>query len=180
MAELSGYVATGIVSLAVGLLLRYLEAKARIVYWSPHNFFFELKKENVVLQTNSLTIQNIGRKPSENIEIVHKQKPDFFQLAPSVPYEEETTSNGEHVIRIKILGPKEFFMLQLLSYRTVPVLLNIRSKDGPAQAIQIKPQRIFPRWFRVFSGVLFFVGLGFAIYWGIKAVIFISKSIGIA
>jgi len=179
MAELSGYIATGIVSLVVGLLLRYIEAKAKIVYWFPHNFFFELKKENVVLQTNSLTVQNTGRRPAENIEIIHKQKPDFFQLAPSIPYEEETTSNGEHVLRVKTLGPKEFFMLQLLSYKTVPVLLNVRSKEGPAKTIQIQPQKIFPLWFQWVSAGLFFIGLGFAIYWCIKAIIFISNNIGI-
>ena len=179
MTVLSGYIATGIVSLVVGLLLRSLEAKAKVVYWSPHNFFFELKEENVVLQTNSLTVQNTGRKPAEGIEIIHKQKPDFFQLAPSLPYEEETTANGEHVIRIKTLGPKEFFMLQLLSFKTVPVLLNIRSKEGKASAIQIQPQKIFPRWFQAISVGLFFIGLGFSIYWCIKAIIFISRSIGI-
>jgi hypothetical protein len=82
MAEISGYIATGIISLIVGLLLRQLEPKSKIVYWSPHNFLFELQKEQVVLQTNSLTVQNIGRKPAEDIEIIHKQKPDFFQLFP--------------------------------------------------------------------------------------------------
>jgi hypothetical protein len=163
----------------VGWFLKYVEPKSKVVYWFPHNFFFELKKENVVLQTNSLTIQNLGRKPAETVEIVHKQRPDFFQLSPALAFTEETTTNGEHVIRVATLGRKEVFTVQLLSYKTAPVLLNIRSKDGAAQGIAIQPQRIFPRWFNVGATVLLFLGLGFFAYWAIKAVVFISKSIGI-
>ena len=111
MTDLSGYFLTGIVSVIVGFLLRQLEPKTKVVYWSPHNFFFELKNENVVLQTNSLTIQNIGRKSAEDIEIIHKTKPDFFQLSPPQAFEEIITKNREHVIRVKTLGPKEFFTL---------------------------------------------------------------------
>ena len=179
MEDLVKYIATGIVSLSVGLLIRYLEPKSKIVWWLPHNFFFELKKESIVLQTNSVTVQNLGRKPAESIEIVHKTKPDFFQLSPLIPYEEEVTSSGEHVIRVNTLGPKEFFTLQLLSYKTVPVLLNIRSKDGSAKFIEFQLQRIFPKWFQILSVVFLLVGIGFTAYWIIKAVVFLSRSIGI-
>src|SRR6266850_5663939 len=112
MADLTGYVATGVISLAVGWLLKYIEPKSKLLYWFPHNFLFHLKNENVALQTNALTIQNVGRRPAENVEIVHKQRPDFFQLAPAMPFAEETTANGEHVIRVATLGPKEVFTLQ--------------------------------------------------------------------
>jgi len=65
VSDLAGYVATGVVSLGVGLLLRYLEPEVRLVWWSPHNFVFNLKDPPVVLQTNSITIQNLGRKSAE-------------------------------------------------------------------------------------------------------------------
>jgi hypothetical protein len=90
-----------------------------------------------------------------------------------------TTTHGEHIIRVKTLGPKEFFTLQLLSYKTIPILLNIRSKEGAAQAIQIQPQRIFPKWFQILSVGLLLIGLGFVVYWVIMALIFISRNIGI-
>jgi hypothetical protein len=179
MPEIAGYIATGAVALIVGLLLRSLEPKAKVVYWSPHNFFFELKRENVVLQTNSLTIQNIGRKPAENIEIIHKTKPDFFQISPSMPFSEENNASGEHILRIASLGSREAFTLQLLSYKTVPVLLYVRFKEGPAIPIQIQPQRIFPKWLQYLSSLLIIVGAGFVLYWLIRAVIFLSCAIGI-
>jgi hypothetical protein len=179
MTDITGYIATGVVSLIVGILTRYLEPKSRIVYWSPHNFLFELKDPPVLLQTNSLTIQNLGGKSAENIEIIHKVKPDFFQLSPPISFVEETNTKGEHIIRINSLGSKEFITLQLLSYKTAPILLNVRSKEGAAELIQIQLQRVFSAWIRVLFIFLEFVGAGFLVYWLIKAVIFISKSIGI-
>ena len=110
----------------------------------------------------------------ENIEI--SQTKTHSLTFSSLPYEEKTITNGEHVIRVKTLGPKEFFMLQLLSYKTAPAVLYVRSKDGPAEEIQIRPQKIFPLWFQVISGGLFCVGLGFAILLVIKAIMFISKN----
>jgi hypothetical protein len=167
--NLAGYVVTGVVSLAVGFLLRRLEPKAKLVFWSPHNFLFELKKENVVLQTNSLTLQNVGRKPAEGIEVIHKARPDFFQFSPAVDYEERSSPTGEHVLAVKSLGAKEYFTLQLLSYKTAPVLLTVRSKEGLAAPIAIKPQRVFPRWFNIAVAFLFLVGLGFTIYWVVRS-----------
>lgn len=174
-----GYVAIGVVSLVVGILSRYLEPKSKVVYWSPHNFLFELKELSVLLQTNSLTIQNLGRKAAESVEIIHKVRPDFFQLSPSLPFVEETTATGEHIIRIGNLGSKEFVTVQLLSYKIPPVILNVRSKEGPAELIQIQTQRVFPKYVRFIFIMLELIGAGFLTYWGIKAVIFISKSIGI-
>jgi|SRR5712691_11951043 hypothetical protein len=179
MEGLAGYIATGVVSLAVGLLLRQLEPKSRLVYWLPHNFLFELKDEKVTLRTDSLTLQNLGRKSATNIEIIHKSRPDYFKFATAVAFDEATTPNGEHVIKIASLGAREFINLQLLSYKTLPVLLNIRSAEGPAAPIQIQLQRQFPRWVYAISAVLTLVGLGFTAFWLIKAVAYISKAIGI-
>src|SRR6266496_2650020 len=165
MNPVAGYVATGIVSLTVGFLLQRLAPKAKLVYWLPHSFFFDLKAEKVVLQTNALTIQNTGKRPAESVEILHKTRPDFFQLSPSLPFTETTRPAGEHVITVPHLGPNEYFTLQLLSYKTVPNLLNIRSKEGPAVQIPIQSQRVYPGWFNVTAALLMLLGLGLVLYW---------------
>lgn len=179
MENLKGYIITGVVSFVSALLLRNLEPKSKVCYWFPHSFLFDLKNENVVLQTNSITVQNLGRKTAENIEIIHKSKPDFFQCAPSVHFEEIATNTGEHILKIETLGPKEFFTIQILSYKSVPILLNIRSKDGVAQQIQFQIQRNWPKWVQYITLVCMIVGFGFLIYWIIRSIFFLSHSIGI-
>lgn len=180
MEGLAGYVATGVVSLGVGILLIYLQPKAKVMYWSPHSFLFNLTRENVVLQTDALTIQNVGRKAAESVELVLDGEPDFFQFAPEINHSTETLSNNQYIIRIPSLGQKEHVTLQLLSYTRVPQLLNLRSSAGQASPMPFQIQRVFPAWFNGVVIAMFFVGIGFSAYWLIKAVVFVSRSIGVA
>ncbi len=104
MDSLTGYVATGLVMLIVGLLLRELEPKVKVVWWSPHQFQFQLPQPPNILLTHAITIQNIGRKKAEGIEIVHTSKPSFFQLQPPLNYVESYTPQGEHIVRVDSLA----------------------------------------------------------------------------
>ena len=108
MEKLIGYIATGIVSLIVGLLLQRFQSKPKLLYWLPGSFLFELNDPQVTPRTDSLTIQNIGRKKATNVEIVHKYKPDHFHFSTAISFTEETNPNGEHIIKIPGLGAKEF------------------------------------------------------------------------
>jgi hypothetical protein len=169
MDTLAGYVATGIVSLAVGLLLRELEPKVKIVCWSPHRFAFTVPQQppqpplNII--THAIAVRNAGRKPAENIEITHRRKPDLFQLQPPLEYEEVTLPSGEHTIRVKSLGPRELFVVQFLSNAAMPELRYIRSSAGPAQQIHLALQRRRPRWQVRALWALILIGGGFVIYW---------------
>jgi len=168
MEGLVGYVATGTVSLIVGVLLIYLQPKSKLVFWSPHTFLFNLKRENVVLQTDALTIQNLGRRTASNIEIVMNVKPDFYEFSPAITHEGIEQENGNYAIKLKELGPKEFITIQVLSYNQVPQLLNIRSDAGQAQAIRFQFQRVFPWWVNFLVFILLTVGLGTTVYWVIR------------
>jgi hypothetical protein len=179
MEQLVGYIATGIVSLVVGLLLQRYQSKPKLLYWVPGSFLFELKDPKMALRTDSLTIQNDGRKPATSVEIVHKQKPDHFQFSTAISFTEEITPNGEHIIKIPSLGSKEFVNIQLLSHIQQPILLNVRSSEGPAQHIQVHLQRMFPKWFQSAVVAFLLLGIGFAIYWVVHVVVFLSSSIGI-
>ena len=185
MGTIKSYVITGVISIVSGWVLRNTEFKPKLCYWFPHNFTYNITLENnvpYIIQTSSITVQNLGRKGAEGIEIIHKNRPDHFQFFPSIPFQEETTNSGEHVLKIENLGPKEFFTLQILSFISLPgkaPLLNIRSKEGAAKQIPIQLQRLWPKWLSFIVAGLVFVGGGFSIYWLIKAVIFVSKSIAI-
>ena len=179
MEGIAGYIAIGVVSLIVGLVLRSLEARPKIVYWQPHYAFFEVPNPKVILQTDQINIQNLGRKTAEEVEIIFKKKPDFFQFTPPIAFGEEETPNREFIIRIPNMGAKEYVILHILSYATIPHVDSIRSKSGPGELIPFQVQRIYPRWFQLLTLSLIFVGFGFTLYWLIRAVIFISKNIGI-
>lgn len=150
--------------LIVGAFIKYLfdnlQPRSRVVVWSPHSFLFDNIQAGISIYTQNYTIQNLGRKSAEDIEIVHRTKPDYFKLQPERLFTEHTTPTGEHIIKIDSLGPKEFFSVEILSYIQIPDLILIRSKDGQVRLIQFLILQIQPRW-RRFSFIFFMLmGLG--------------------
>ena len=203
MDTLAGYIATACTSVAGGYLSRFLEPRIKIGYWLSHNFLYTIpanqfpaaqnvaqqalppggnappQAQNLLLLTHSLTIQNFGRQPAEWIEVVHRRKPDFFQLFPALQYAENISPNGEHALRVESLAPKEFFTIQFLSYASMPELLYIRSQAGHASLTPWRPIRVYPSWIYRLLRALVLAGAGLCAYWLIKAGIFVLKSIGV-
>jgi hypothetical protein len=179
MDTLGGHVATIVVALIVGYFSQFLLPRSKLIYWSPHNFFFDLRlNPNFVLQTNSLILQNVGRSTAEGVEVIHKQRPDFFELFPAMAFVEKMNPNGEHVITIANLGPKEWVLIQLLSYANAPVLKNIRSTRGPAKWVKIQPQRVYSHWVNWSAVILFVTGAGTLAYFLIRLGIYVARQCG--
>jgi len=158
------YILTGFISFAFSLILKYVGPKSRLVWWQPHLFEFIVPLEEEGLQplrllTQSITIQNLGTAPTNNIEIAHKTKPDFFKLQPPLDYEESEVKDGSaFIVKIKSLAPNEFFTVEFLTYKQFSELLYIRSEWGHAKLIPVQPSRIYPTWHRVI--LMIFIGAG--------------------
>jgi len=206
MDSLAGYVASGCGAIIVGYLSQFLLPRIKIRYWLPSNFLYTMPinaagkpaqpgqlpapqppaqqtpgqtapPATFLIQTNSLTIQNLGRKTATWVEIVHRIRPDFFQLYPSLNYSEITTPSGEHIIRIESLAHREYVTLQLLSYVRQPELLYIRSEAGHASQMPWMVVRKFPKWAYAAVQLLILIGTGFSTYWLIKVAIFVFKEL---
>ena len=114
-------------------------------------------------------------------EVIHSAKPDFMKILPPLDFTEDTTPSGEHVIRIKNLGPSEHFFTQMLSYKTpVPALLNVRSKAGQAKPVPVQFQRVYPKWFYWLVGFVLVVVIFVVSYWIYRGAEHLVKIIGIA
>lgn len=178
--DIKSYAATIMVSVASGWALQFLGPKTRLCYWFPHSFIYNITLEGgipYVIQTSSITVQNLGRKGAENIEIIHQTRPDHFQFFPSRPFQEDSTNNGEHIIRVESLGPNEFFTLQILSFLSLPnqaPLLNIRSKDGRAKQIPTQLQRLWPKWFNILVWTVIFIGIWTSVIWLTKGIMYLT------
>ena len=207
MDSLAGYIATICVGAAGQYLSQFLRPRVKINYWLSNRFMYTIPNNqlplafaparalppapaeadqavpppapgNFFLLTQSVTVQNFGRGSAEWIEIVHAQRPDFFQLNPPLNYTENTAPNGEHTLRIESLAAKEFFVIQFLCYTHVPVLAFIRSTAGHATLMPWMTVRAHPRWIYALVWLALLLGMGFAAYWIIKAGIFVLRSVG--
>ena len=155
-------------SFTIGASLKFIKPKSKLVIWFPHNFLFQEVEPGVNLHTQTYTIQNLGSDNAKIIDIVHRRRPDFFRLQPQLDYVEKTATGSEHIISINTLAPKEFFSLEILSYRNLPEFLYVRSNDGYAKPITFSLQRVLPKWAQYLLRLI--LGMGFAtilygIYW---------------
>jgi hypothetical protein len=172
-------ISSGIVPVIAAIIVSRLRARPKIRYWFPHEFLFNLPPDNVLLKTYSLTVQNMGRETAEDVEIIYSKRPDFLSLHPSLPFVEETTPSGEHVLRIKSLGKQEHFFLQMLNYTSpAPTLLNVRSKAGAGKGISVHLQQVAPRWLRGIVICLMFIGVWVIFYWLYKGIVVAGKAAG--
>jgi len=181
MDSIVPFIITGMVSLIVGYALKFLEPRSRIVWWSPHQFWYTVDittdQPPIQLYTHSISIQNMGRKPAEQIEIAHEWRPDHFKLQPQLDYEEVLAPDKTHIIRIGSLAPKEFFSLEFLSYKSNPTFLYVRSKDGPAVYVTGQRQQTTSKFIQVVSAVCLLTGMAFILYWIVRAIMFVSAGL---
>ncbi len=176
MTPIDGYILPILTSILAGYLLTYLQPKARIYYWSPHFFRFRLPNENnIEIQTDSLTIQNMGRKSAEDIEIILTHRPDHFQFQPPLEYSEELRADS-FIIKLTRLVPKEYITLQLLNYRTsTPLLQTIRFSSGIAKNMPFQINRVFSKWLYSAMWILLLLGTYFSILKLVQLTYFIIK-----
>jgi hypothetical protein len=200
MHSLAAYIATICATVIATYLSQFLSPKIKIRYWLSHSFMYTIPNTNPAavtpaaivppagggaaaapfhfkLLTQSVTIQNFGRESADWVEIVHPQKPDFFQLYPALNYTENTSPSGAHTLRVQSLASKEFFNIQFLSYTHMPQLEVIRSPAGRASLMPWMVVRKLPRWVYMLMWLLLIAGAGFCTYWIIKAGIFVFRSV---
>lgn len=181
--RLTGAIITGAIGLLFWAIQRWLEPGAKLGWWIPHDFVFAVPmappaQTPLKVQTSTLTVQNLGRKAAEDVQVMHQTKVDHFQLHPRRDYTETIAADGTHTIRVGSLGPKEWLQIQVFSHTTPPFLVSVRSKDGPAKNVRFQIVRQFSKPIQTLLGVCLLIG-GFAIlYWIVRAVLFISHANG--
>jgi hypothetical protein len=169
------YVAPVAVGLAIGSLVRYVEPRSRVVHWWPAAFRFDIipmpGAPSAMIWTHALTLQNVGWRAASNVEIIHKQKPQYFQIQPAVHFTEVTNTTGEHIIQIESLARHEVITIQILVVAAaVPGLVGVRSADGPSKFVTTRQHFVIPRARQQLFAALLIVGFATTVYWGARFV----------
>ena len=166
------YVIPSALSFVGGYLLRYVEPRSRLVHWFPAYFAFQVPftgaggtQQVGAVSTHALSIQNVGWRSARRVEIIHRQRPQFFQIQPAVNFTEATNPSGEHVIIVQSLARREFITIQILSTGTIPGLVGVKSEDGPAQQVTTQQQFVISRRRQAVFALFLIVGFVATIYW---------------
>lgn len=169
------YLIPSALAFVVGYLLRYVEPRSRLVHWFPAYFAFQVPftgaggmQQVATVSTHALSIQNLGWRPGRRVEIIHQNRPQFFQIQPAVNFTETVNPTGEHVIIIQSLAPREFVTIQILSTGSIPNLVGVKSEDGPSQQVTTQQQFVLSKRRQVVLSLLLIIGFVTAVYWVAK------------
>jgi hypothetical protein len=162
-------------------IARFLQPSTKLLWGASHGFTFLLPPQGTPpgnptpLETGTVFIQNMGRKPAENIEVVLNFRPQHFQIWPALNYEAILAAENHFVIKIENLGPREHTTLEMLSANAnLPATLRVRSPLGDAKKVPFAPMRVMPTWFNRGVVLLLLFGLLATIYLVILFIKFVA------
>ncbi|TNE60262.1 MAG: hypothetical protein EP340_00080 [Alphaproteobacteria bacterium] len=170
------------------VVTRLVQPKSKVV-WSPtHGFVFSVPAVNeasevssadaateepeqmslpsvpsrtVNYYTNTIFVQNVGRGPAEQVELIFNFRPAHLQVWPLIPFVMNPVQDGRWSLEIENLAPKEFFSIELLGLIEPPDLLYVRSKTGTGKKIEMIPQVNLKLRTKLLIWGIFFAGVYF-------------------
>ena len=136
------------------VITKHVEGKADLVSFFGHSSAFTVNQPGqppFVIHTHDVVIQNVGKKPANNVRVSHAILPDQFNVFPSVPYTVEQLPDGKKDIVIPRLVPRQQIVISYLYYP--PLMWNqvhagIRSDEGFARQQEVQLQRKTPTWLK--------------------------------
>ena len=176
LTSLSEVITSLLVTLAGSFLVWLFRARVSITWGSTslnfHKFKLDEAGEPICISTEKFYVQNIGRKAAQNIEIVFSAMPSSYNLWPPRDHEAKALTNGNFVLSIPSLAPKQLLIVDVVDIDlNNPQLLTVNCPDAISQKVSFFPIRQFGKLFNSIVGLLMFVGLVTCVYALLKLVV---------
>ena len=145
-------------------ITKRVEGKADLVSYFGHSSAFTARpvgQPPFVIHTHDVVIQNVGKKPANNVRVCHAVLPEQFNVFPSVPYTVEELPDGKRDIVIPKVVPGQLIVISYLYYPPLvwsQVHAGIRSDEGFARQVEMQLQRKMPTWLNAVVAVGFLIG----------------------
>ncbi len=169
-------IASYVVALIVGVYIKqWLERKPKLYFWLLSATGIRIEDPNnpnhfLNPNTHTIVLQNAGRKSATNVRLGHNDvHPFWYQISPSIHYEERLLQGGGMEIVIPALTPKRIINITYFYFAPITygqVNTHIESDEGMAKLIPMTTQRIFPKWVNSLIVIVMFTGLVALVYLG--------------
>ena len=156
-------IVSALLAFIVGILLeKYTNKKPNISYFILNSSQFNLPaqagNQSSKVFTHSIVIQNNGKAPATNIEVVHfnlNPAPVLFiyQISPDGQYTEDKTQNGGLILRFPSLLPSHQIAISVplysYPYGTNNIHNYVKSTEVFGYPISILTVRHTPKWLQL-------------------------------
>jgi hypothetical protein len=149
-------------------IAQWLKGGVKLIVFSPNSTNFKIKPADpnnpeFVVNSGQIVVQNEGRRSATDVQITSRPgvPPAGYVLIPSVVHTVDQGPQGEWILQVPYLGPKENLAIQLLNG---PVIDSVRYAEGAAKYVDVMHQRIYPAWFNIAVMTLIIWGLSSALF----------------
>lgn len=178
--EFQASVLSGILLAAVGVGLRIIRGRPRIVWANNHQFAFYLPPPpgspaealGLPVTTRTIHVSNQGAAPAKSVEVQFTGRPGHFQIWPPLEREDVVLDDGHFIIKVPLVAPREGFVIEILqTNQNMPNVVRVRSEAGVAKEISVTPTPIMSPQRVVALLTLITLGAWTAVRWIITFVI---------
>ena len=162
LATIAAPVITPVVVIA---LTRFFESSPKLICYHGHISTYRVEsgvEKPFNVNSHSLVIKNLGRKPARNVTLTHFMLPNVH-VHPMVSYETKEIPQGGKNIVFDSIRPREQITVSYLYYPPVTfdqVNASVTSDEGEARFLPKLPtiETPWPNWRRIITIALAVVG----------------------
>jgi len=93
-------------SILTWYLTKKFERKPRLIAGTTRAAHIRIDKEQI-LSNHTLIVRNDGNKEAKNVQIIHLNLPDLYQVLPAVPYTVEDMKDGKAIVFSSLVPGEE-------------------------------------------------------------------------
>ncbi len=157
-----------IISLTTALLFWLFRSRVTIIFgsttWSLHSINTDNEQPCLLVSSEKIYVQNMGKIGANDIELVLSTKPFSYKLWSPRDHSEKELRGGQHSITIPSLAPKELLIVDILSTGQRAELVNVNCPQCIPKNVPFLPQRQFGAWLNVLVIYLMLAGAIGSVY----------------
>lgn len=130
------------------IALKIFTPRGRVAWGVSHQHAFYLQnlQPPTLVYTKEIWIQNVGRAPVSDVEVIFAATPDHFDIWPQRNFTTTQNPNGNLVIKVDSLNKREYFTISMLQTAVeTPLVTNVRWTGGVGKQRAMAPQQVYPK-----------------------------------
>ncbi len=157
--------------------------RSKVVFYlsevATFTYTYSGARQRVLLNTLTITLQNLGRAPAEDVQIVHYWLPENYTISPPMQSRKISLPEGQEAIVLDRILPRQTVTISYL-YSTAPpnksrVHSYVSTQDHIAKQIEVGLSRRRPKWIVLLRQGLMLLGAGSAFYGLYKIAVWILR-----
>ena len=139
------------IAIATAIIGRFVTARSKLVWAVSHQHLYQMPRldddGSFPVTTQQVWLQNTGRVPAEDVEVVLNWKPQHLEVWEPRNYVSANLPDGRFALVFPYITGGEVVILSMIdTIREIPAIISIRSKSGLGTMVAMAPQRVWSNW----------------------------------